>query len=136
VATASFERLEVYKLAERLSDVVWDIVEKWNWMAKRTVGCQLIRSADSIGANIAEGCGRWNYGDNKRFIRIGRGSLFEAKHWLRRAYRRKLLTPKQTAEIKTILDELIPRLNAYLRSIGAPRQPPNPPNGSTESDNI
>jgi four helix bundle protein len=127
VVTASFERLDVYKLAERLSDLIWEITSKWHWLAKKTVGCQLIRAADSIGANIAEGCGRWNYGDNKRFVRIGRGSLFETKHWLRRAYRRNLLTPEQITQVKSILDELIPRLNAYLKSIGQTHRPPEPP---------
>ena len=47
-----------------------------------------------------------------------RGSLNETKHWLRRAFQRKLLTNAQVAALKPILDELAPRLNAYLNSIG------------------
>jgi four helix bundle protein len=118
----NFEKLQVYQLAEKLADALWDIAVKWEYFAKSTVGRQIVRSADSIGANIAEGTGRGSYLDNKRFVKIARGSLEETRHWLRRAYRRKLLTAEQIGRIKPILDELGPRLNAYLRSIG--RTPP------------
>lgn len=77
----------------------------------------MVRSADSIGANIAKGASRWGIQDNKRFIHIARGSVNETKHWLRRAYKRNLLTPEQIEVLKTLLDELAPKLNAYIRSI-------------------
>lgn len=113
-----FEDLQVYQLAERLADQIWDVVTKWQPLARETVGKQLVRAADSIGANIAEGTGRGSYQDNRRFVRLARGSLYETKHWLRRAYRRQLLTSQQIDTLKQILDELAPRLNAYLNSIG------------------
>jgi four helix bundle protein len=118
MAHQSFEQLRVYQAAEKLADEVWDIVVGWNYFAKDTIGKQLVRAADSIGANIAEGCGRWNYRDNRRFVRIARGSLNECKHWLRRAFRRKLLTAEEVSVIKPLLADLGPSLNAYLRSIG------------------
>jgi four helix bundle protein len=114
----SFEQLRVYQLAEKLADEVWDIVDGWNNFAKDPVGKQLVRAADSVGANLAEGCGRWNYKDNRRFVRIARGSLNECKHWLRRAFRRELLTESQVTVLKPLLHDLLPSLNAYLRSIG------------------
>ena len=126
MARSNFENLEVYRLAEKLADEVWEIVEKWAPLAQDTVGKQLIRAADSIGANLAEGVGRGTYQDNRRFVRVARGSLNEAKHWLRRAYRRKLLTEETVASLKGILHELPPRLNAYLRSIG-PKNKERPP---------
>ena len=113
----SFEDLRVYQLSEQLSDEVWQIVIDWDYFSKDTVGKQLTRAADSIGANIAEGCGRWNYKDNSRFIKIARGSLYETKHWLRRAYKRDLLKSSHTEKLKPLLDELFPKLTAYLRSI-------------------
>ncbi|WP_366914315.1 four helix bundle protein [Mastigocoleus sp. MO_188.B34] len=39
------------------------------------VGKQIVRSADSVCANIAEGRGRFNDQDNRRFVKIARGSL-------------------------------------------------------------
>lgn len=116
--TRGFEELRVYQLAERLGDAVWDVVSQWDFFAKDTVGKQLTRSADSVGANIAEGSGRGSYQDNRRFIKIARGSLYETRHWLRRAHKRKLLTSEQTESLKPIMDELAPTLNAYLNSIG------------------
>jgi four helix bundle protein len=124
-----FQDLEVYKLAEELADAVWEIVRKWDVLARDTVGKQLIRAADSIGANIAEGSGRASPSDTRRFLRIARGSLLETQHWLRRAFRRKLLTADQTTALQTTMDKLPPKLNAYLKSIGRPRPctPQTPP---------
>jgi four helix bundle protein len=118
MATVGFENLAVYQLAERLADEIWNVVCAWDNFAKDTIGKQLVRSADSIGANIAEGTGRQSFQDNKRFVRIARGSLYETKHWLRQAFKRKLLKENQVASLKSIVDELAPRLNAYLNSIG------------------
>jgi four helix bundle protein len=118
----SFEELRVYQQAERLADRVWEIALGWNALAKDTVGKQMIRSADSIGANLAEGHGRGTYADNRRFVRIARGSLYETRHWLRRAFRRKLLLDEQIQELKAIVDKLGPQLNAYLRSIGPSKE--------------
>ena len=117
MAKTSFENLEVYQLAEKPADEIWTTVVEWEYFAKSTVGRQMVDAADSIGANIAEGCGRYNYKDNGRFIRIARGSLYETKNWLRRSYKRGLLTDSQVEKIKPILDELLPKLNAYSRSI-------------------
>jgi four helix bundle protein len=114
-----FEDLDVYRLSEQLADTIWDVVEEWRPHARSTVGRQIIRSADSIGANIAEGAGRGTFADNRRFVRMARGSLNETRHWLRRAHRRRLLTQAQVQVIKPLLRELAPRLNAYLRSIGS-----------------
>src|SRR5215469_17361946 len=87
-----FEKLQVYKLAERLCDEIWTVAKGWDYFSRDTVGRQLVRAADSIGANIAEGTGRGSYVDNRRFARNARGSLNETRHWLRRAHKRGLLT--------------------------------------------
>jgi four helix bundle protein len=126
MARSRFENLEVYQLSEKIADLAWDIVQSWESLARDTVVKQLIRAADSVGANIAEGEGRGSWQDNRRFVRIARGSLNETKHWLRRAFNRKLLTEHQIATLKPLLDELSPRLNAYLKSIGKSPQPPTP----------
>lgn len=112
---SNFEKLEIYQLAEKLADKIWVIVDKWQYFAKDTVGKQIVRSADSIGANIAEGNGRYSYKDNQRFIRIARGSLNETRHWLRRAYTRNLLTKIEIEELKPMIKDLTLKLNGYLR---------------------
>ena len=84
-----------------------------------------IRSANKLfvppirsGANIAEGEGRGSFQDNRRFCRIARGSLQETQHWLRRAFKRNLLTKEQIETLKPLIERLSPTLNAYLGSIG------------------
>ncbi|MEN6450477.1 MAG: four helix bundle protein [Thermoguttaceae bacterium] len=118
IARTNFENLRVYQLAEKLADAVWDVVRTWDALPRDTVGRQLVRAADSIVANIAEGSGRGSHDDYRRFLRIARGSLYETQHWLRRAFRRKLLVSEQIDSLKKFVDQLGPALNAYLRSIG------------------
>ena len=118
MASRSFEQLRVYQLAEVLADAIWEIARRWDIIARDTVGKQIIRSADSIGANIAEGYGRGSYQDNRRFVRIARGSLYETRHWLRRDFKRKLLAETEVDSLKLVIDNLGPQLNSYLKSIG------------------
>jgi four helix bundle protein len=125
MASCGFEKLEVYQVSERLADDIWDLVLTWPKLAQDTVGKQLIRAGDSIGANIAEGSGKGTYADNRRYVRVARGSLYETRHWLRRAFRRKLLSQAEIERLKPLIDELGPRLNAYLRSIGRSGGPPD-----------
>jgi len=114
----NFETLHIYRLSEVLADRIWNIVLNWNWFAKNTVGIQIVKAADSVGANIAEGSGRGSNPEFKRFLKISRGSLYETRHWLRRAFARRLLTQQQVQDLVPIINELTPKLNAYLRSIG------------------
>jgi len=118
MSKTNFENLKVYQLSEKLADDLWDIVAEWDFFAKDEVGKQLVRAADSVGANIAEGTGRGSFKDNRRFVRIARGSLYETRHWLRRAYKRRLLLEEDINRLKPTIDELTPKLNAYLSSIG------------------
>ncbi len=117
----SFEELRVYRAAEGVGDLVWEIVSAWDRFARDTVGKQLVRAADSIGANIAEGYGRKSYADNRRFVAIARGSLMETRHWLRRAHKRDLLSKEQIVALQSLLEPLPKSLNVYLKSIGVTR---------------
>ena len=87
----NFENLRVYQLAEKLADRIWKIVIKWEYFAKATVGQQIVDAIDGVGSNIAEGTGRGSLHDNRRFVRMARGSLYETKHWLRRASKESYL---------------------------------------------
>lgn len=119
----NFENLDIYKLSEKLADRLWKVVMKWDSFPRDTIGKQLVRAGDSIGANIAEGSGRGSNPDFRRFLRVARGSLYETQHWLRRAYRRKLLSEGDVGALLPLLKKLTPKLNAYLRSIGSLQKP-------------
>jgi len=110
------ENLEIYQMAEDLSDKIWNICVRFDYFAKDTIGKQLVRAADSISANIAEGHGRYHFNDRLRFCYYARGSLLEARSWLFKAIRRNLI--KNNIEKITEIIEILPkRLNAYISSI-------------------
>jgi four helix bundle protein len=114
----SFQQLKVYQLAEKISTEIWFIVKKWEDFAKDTMGRQIVRSADSVGANIAEGHGRYSYQDNQRFVKIARGSLNETRHGLRLDGARNFLThQEQSDRLHPLLNKVSPKLNAYLNSL-------------------
>ena len=113
------EDLELYQLAESFSDEIWLIVLKWDYFAKDTLGKQLVRSADSFGANIAEGFGRFHFKENKNFCYFSRGSLIETKGWLTKAKTRKLISEDQFVEYINKLASIHLKLNAYIKHIGS-----------------
>lgn len=114
----SFEDLDVYRIAEKISDKIWNIVLSWPSFPRNSIGYQVVKSSDSIGANIAEGFGRFHFAENKQFARIARGSLYETRHWLQSAHKRDLIKEDEMSELIVLINELTPRLNAYIRSIG------------------
>jgi four helix bundle protein len=112
------EDLEVYALSEQFADEIWFIVIKWEYFAKDTLGKQMARSADSIGANIAEGFGRYHYKENKNFCYFSRGSIIETKGWLKKAKTRNLITPDNFEDLFQKLEIIHIKLNAYIKFIG------------------
>jgi four helix bundle protein len=91
-----------------------ELVVAWEWFAKKALGIQLARAADSIGANIAESAGRFHPGDVRNFLYYARGSLLETRYWLRRAHARGLITPDSFAEFITELDQLGREINQCI----------------------
>lgn len=113
----TLEKLQVYNEAEAFSDEIWSLVNSWKLFDKDTIGKQLVRAADSISVNIAEGYGRFFYRESKQFYFYARGSILETKSWIGKCKRRNLL-PEDTYEewIKT-LEKIHVKLNAYIKFI-------------------
>src|SRR5580704_11113580 len=114
----NLEELEVYQLAESFSEEIWKVVARWDYFAKDTIGKQMVRSADSIGANIAEGYGRYHYKENRNFCYFSRGSIIETKGWLKKSKTRELLNEEQFHTLFEKLQNIHLKLNAYLKFIG------------------
>ena len=109
---SDFRQLRVYRLAAALADEIYVAVERWPNVAKISFGSQVVRSADSIAANIAEASGRHSPADRRRLLLIARGSLYETEHWIERAESRGLLphaTTERVDEIARLLNGLIKR---------------------------
>ena len=114
MTNSKFEDLEIYQLAEKLSDLIWSVVIKWDSFPKNTIGIQYVDASDSIGSNISEGYGKGSFADRSRYAKISRGSLFETIHWTKKSKRRKLLTDKDFKEIFDIVEVLLPKLSSYI----------------------
>lgn len=85
--------------------IVWIIID------------QLLRSAFSVGANIAEGFGRYKGKEYKRFIQIALGSARETEYWLELS---KDIYPKFSSDIDTIIllnEEVIKMLVSTVKSL-------------------
>jgi len=111
------KNLEIYSMSMDIGEDVWDIVIQWDHFAKNAFGYQLVKSIDSIAANLSEGYGRFSYKENKRFCYISRGSLYESRTWISKASRRKLIEKVKADELMKQLDLLLKKLNAYINYI-------------------
>jgi four helix bundle protein len=113
----TLEKLEVYQLAEAFSDIIWNIVDKWSFFLKDTIGKQIIRSADSVSVNIAEGYGRYYYKESKQFFFYSRGSLQETKAWLAKCRRRKIIETDKAENLLVEAELILVKLNAYIKFV-------------------
>ena len=114
---ATFEDLQVLKAAETIADSIWKKVIGWDDFAKDVLGKQITRSADSIGANIAESVGRFNFGEKLQFLYYSRGSLFETKYWLNRVKERGLMESNEIREYVEGLTSLARQLNSFASGL-------------------
>ncbi len=109
--------LRIYRKAEEIADRVWEECIGWDSFAKRTTGEQLVRATDSVGANIAEGYGRYHYKEQLKFSYYARGSLLESRFWLRRAQRRKLIEDEEGEVLIKEVESLAPQISAYISNL-------------------
>jgi four helix bundle protein len=115
---SSVNDLEIYRESMEIGEEVWAIVLGWDFFAKDTLGKQMVRSADSIAANLAEGYGRFHFKENQKFCYYSRGSAEETQTWLEKAARRNLVERESARVLYDRLETYKKRLNAYIRSIG------------------
>lgn len=110
------EGMSVYTMQNSVSDEIWERVTKWDYFARKTLGDQLVRAFDSIGANIAEGYGRYHTGDKIKFYYYARGSAFESQYWIKRARERQLLTEKDSFTYLLHIQKINQELNQLIKS--------------------
>lgn len=102
--------IESYKTAFKLSNYVWEIVIKWNFFEKDTVGKQFTRAVDSI----SEGFGRYFKKDKILFYRFAKGSVFESLDWNEKSKVRNLITKEQYNYILSELQKLPKQINELI----------------------
>jgi four helix bundle protein len=110
-------KLEIYRLALKLSHDTWKLYGVLPKRFQFSIGDQTLRAIDSVGANIAEGYGRYHYRDSIKFYYNARGSLWEAKHWLYLLSKRDLIEEKLYGEMMNDINLLGKKLNNFIESI-------------------
>jgi four helix bundle protein len=112
------EELKVYNMAMEMAEQIWNIVLKFDYFAKDTLGKQLARSSDSVASNLSEGFGRFHYKENRQFCYYSRGSLYETKTWIAKAHNRNLINDEDYNSLNKDIETISIKLNNYIKSIG------------------
>lgn len=106
--------IDAYKIAFHLSNYVWNIILKWDYFSKRTVGEQFVEAIDSISANIAEGFGRYFKRDKIKFYWYSAGSAKEAHDWNQKSKVRGLISRAEYDHIFGELQKLPKAINSLV----------------------
>jgi four helix bundle protein len=109
------EELSAYRLSKKCANEIWSKVLTWDVLAKKTIGEQLIRSFDSIGANISEGFGRFHKKDKVKFYYNARASVYESAYWINLAFERKLIDQGLKTEWLSVLRKLPKEINTLIK---------------------
>ena len=116
-----FKDLKVWTKAHSLTIEIYEKTRAFPRNEIYGLTSQLRRAAVSIGANIAEGCGRRSDAEMRRFRQIARGSANELEYHLLLAKDLHFLAVNDFAnleekvlEIQRMLASLVQRLNPAL----------------------
>lgn len=112
------EELEVYRVAMEIGDIVWNIVTKWEYFEKKTLGVQLVDAADSIALNISEGYGRFHFKENKNFCYYSRGSAKETLTAATKARSGNLISEEDFRLLNDKPELFFRLIYGYINSIG------------------
>ncbi|MGA9526859.1 MAG: four helix bundle protein [Terriglobales bacterium] len=112
-----FKELKVWSKAHELTLAIYGLTRAFPRDEVYGLTSQVRRSSASIGANIAEGCGRRSDGELARFLQIARGSASETEYHLLLAKdlgflaeRDYLSAEKKIVEVQRMLTSLVQRV--------------------------
>lgn len=112
-----FKDLVVWQKALELEIMLYRVTRKFPKEEIYGLTSQVRRSAGSIGANIAEGCGRRSDGELGRFVQISRGSASELEHHLLIAKALGFLSVTEWQNLQSKVSEVQRMLTAFSQTI-------------------
>ncbi|NJN18285.1 MAG: four helix bundle protein [Oscillochloris sp.] len=114
----SYRNLIVWQKAQELAHEVIAVTRKLpqSW-ANAVIARQIIASATSVGANIAEGHGRYSVGAHRNHLSIAKGSAAESDSWLDLMRREQVLTDEEEARLHKLCVELMKMLTGKIRDL-------------------
>lgn len=123
----SFEDLECWKAARAFRlFVAKEVVPALPKEERYRLGDQLLRSARSITANIAEGYGRFHYLDNSKFCSMARGSCYETLDHLITGQDEGLISVQMLTIGREKFEHAKRLLNGYMNYLKRTASSPNP----------
>lgn len=94
-----FKDLKVWRKAHELTVIIYERTRSFPRDELYGLTSQIRRASGSIGANIAEGCGRRSDPEMRRFIQIARGSASELEQHLLLERDLRFLTRDESTEL-------------------------------------
>lgn len=110
----NFTELNVWKEARGFQLYIFNLSKSFPPEEKFKLLDQIIRASRSIGANIAEGHGRFHFQEQIQFCRQARGSLSEVLNHIYTAFDCSYLTKEQVIEIECKYELLLKLINGYI----------------------
>ncbi len=114
-----FKNLRVWVKAHQLTLAIYQSTCTFPREEIYGLTSQMRRASSSIGANIAEGCGRRSDPEMKRFVQIARGSASELEYHLLLARDLQLLTVEEFKDLEPKVFEIQRMLASLSQRLGA-----------------
>ena len=118
VTIKNFEDLTIWQLSKDLAIKIYKLTSSFPKNEQYALSDKIRRSVTSIGANIAEGFGRYHYKESKQFYYIARGSLLETKSHLLIAESLFNVDHNLVEHLSNDIKILSIKLNNFINSIG------------------
>jgi len=115
-----FKDLRVWAKAHELTLAIYRKTRAFPKDEMYGLTSQLRRASASIGANIAEGCGRRSDAEMRRFVQIARGSANEVEYHLLLAKDLTLLTSEEHKHLEAKVLEIQRMLASLVQSLKLP----------------
>jgi four helix bundle protein len=112
-----FKELVVWRKAHAVTLSIYQATRAFPKEELYGLTSQLRRSAASIGANIAEGCGRRSDGEMCRFLHIAYGSASEVEYHLLLAHDLRLLEEGLYHQLEREIDEVQRMLTSLIQRV-------------------
>src|SRR5262245_36835798 len=112
-----YHRLEIWRRAHALAVALHDVAREMRGAEFATLRSQLTRAADSIAANIVEGCGAWSSREFARYLAVSIKSAFETEHHLLSARDRRGITTEQWEKYSTETVEIRKMTYSYRKRV-------------------
>ncbi|HVP54038.1 MAG TPA: four helix bundle protein [Candidatus Eisenbacteria bacterium] len=125
----NYEELEVWQKAHALTLQLYRETEAFPRSEMFGLTSQIRRAAGSIGANLAEGCGRWNEVELARYVQIAMGSASELQNHLRLARDLGFLSESDYGPLLKALISIRRMLTTLLQTLRRTRNTPTPASG-------